>query len=442
MHKHILLALGISGVLLGCSSESHPPQEKVQMSKEVSPAAVAQPPKFIYLQNQGFSVSKGSPTDIIFYGDHYYNHNDGHWYRSSDYRGPWILIHDNELPSKIRKHRWEDIKRYRDIESSNSESRNDQYQRDDDERRRIHDQQSEAADNRDQEQFREGSRLSIAIDAPPNFIYLRGQGFSVSEEGPYDIVYNGDSYYLNHNAHWYRSSDSRGPWILIKDNELPAKIRKHRWEDIRRDRDIESRKSDSHSNQYQREDDNKRRIHDQRNDTNASAIKGQRNEAVDNNKNTSQQNKPIENRKNPIDLNKGIESGKNQGHENKPIENRKNPIDLTKGIESGKNQGHENKPIENRKNPIDLTKGIESGKNQGHENKPIENRKNPIDLTKGIESGKNQVHENKPIENRKNPIDLNKGIDNGKNQVHENKPIENRKNTGQKNRADDNKKVD
>ena len=59
MHKNILLAIGISGVLIGCSGQNRPSEEKVQISKEACTAVVESPlPKFIYLQNQGLSESK------------------------------------------------------------------------------------------------------------------------------------------------------------------------------------------------------------------------------------------------------------------------------------------------------------------------------------------------------------------------------------------------
>ena len=72
-------------------------------------------PDFIFLQERGFYVSVGSPYDIIYYGNRYYLYRDGSWYLSPDYRGPWILVMDYDLPYRIRRHRV-DIWRYRDVE--------------------------------------------------------------------------------------------------------------------------------------------------------------------------------------------------------------------------------------------------------------------------------------------------------------------------------------
>jgi hypothetical protein len=109
-----------------------------------------------------------------------------------------------------------------------------------------------------------GSRVTFAINSEPSFVYLRTQGFSISIGSPYDIVYYGSQYYLNYNGRWYRSYSYRGPWVLVGYSRVPLRIRRHRFEDIRRYRDIEYRKTDSRNNRYQRNDDNRRRLLEQR----------------------------------------------------------------------------------------------------------------------------------------------------------------------------------
>ena len=89
-------------------------------------------PNFIYLPERGFYVSAGGPHDVIYYGNRYYLFRHGDWYVSWDFRGPWELIMDYELPYRLRRHS-RDIWRYRDEE----------YRRHDrgywDERRRLDD---------------------------------------------------------------------------------------------------------------------------------------------------------------------------------------------------------------------------------------------------------------------------------------------------------------
>ena len=152
-----------------------------------------------------------------------------------------------------------------------------------------------------------GSGPSFMINSPPSFIYLRTQGFSVSVGSPYDIVYYGNRYYIFHNGHWYRSYYYRGPWVLIQNNGLPYQIRRYKWDDIRRYRDIEYRRPDSRNNQYQRNDDNNRRMLDQRSDASNRKIQGHQNQqhnAPEQRQNQGQPNKGDETRKGPDQSNK------------------------------------------------------------------------------------------------------------------------------------------
>ncbi|TLU51512.1 MAG: hypothetical protein FDX12_05790, partial [Chlorobium sp.] len=122
MKKNIWLVAGIAGMLLGLSSNDSQAEFRIRLGDihidagERPAFVIDTRPNFIYLEDQGFSVSIDSPYDIIYYGDLYYLYRDGNWYRSSEYRGPWIIIQEYDLPYQIRRHRWEDINRYRDNE--------------------------------------------------------------------------------------------------------------------------------------------------------------------------------------------------------------------------------------------------------------------------------------------------------------------------------------
>ncbi|NTV98808.1 MAG: BcpO-related WXXGXW repeat protein, partial [Chlorobiaceae bacterium] len=84
----------------------------------------------------------------------------------------------------------------------------------------------------------------IVIDNRPDFIYLSKPGFYVSFNGPYDIVFYANRYYLFRDGVWYRASHYRGPWVVVRHDILPGKIRHYRWEDLRRYRDHEYRRHD------------------------------------------------------------------------------------------------------------------------------------------------------------------------------------------------------
>jgi hypothetical protein len=131
MKKNIWLAAGIAGMLLGQPPVDAQAEVNVQISSGNRPAFVMERrPNFIDLRDLGFSVSIGSPYDIIFYGNRYYLYQNNRWYRSSSYRGPWIVIRNNRIPVQIRRHRWDDIRRYRDVEYGRRDNRFDWYYRD------------------------------------------------------------------------------------------------------------------------------------------------------------------------------------------------------------------------------------------------------------------------------------------------------------------------
>ena len=78
------------------------------------------PPDFIVLPGYGFSVTVGTPYDIIYYDNLYYTYNSNYWYSSPAYRGPWVVIHENDLPDIIRRHSIDDIRKARDVDSPNN----------------------------------------------------------------------------------------------------------------------------------------------------------------------------------------------------------------------------------------------------------------------------------------------------------------------------------
>lgn len=153
MKKNIWLAAGIAGMLLGSPPADAQAEVNVRISTGNRPSFVIdRRPRFMELKNQGFSISVGSPYDIVFYGNRYYLYQNSRWYRSSSYRGPWTVIRNNNLPSQIRKHRWDDIRGYRDVEYSRRDRRFDWYYGDRDNRQNdgYNRDQDNRENNRDQ----------------------------------------------------------------------------------------------------------------------------------------------------------------------------------------------------------------------------------------------------------------------------------------------------
>ena len=122
MKKTIWMAAGLAGLFLGNPLSDAQAEIGIHVGgihvgvRDRPEFVIDTRPSFVYLPEQGFSVSVGSPYDIVYYGDLYYLYRDGSWYRSSHYRGPWVYVRDFNIPRSIRRHHWDDIRRYRDIE--------------------------------------------------------------------------------------------------------------------------------------------------------------------------------------------------------------------------------------------------------------------------------------------------------------------------------------
>ncbi len=139
MKKSIWLAAGVAGMLLGNPATDAQGAVSVQIQARDGHSFVLESrPSFIMLPEQGFSVAVGSPYDIVFYDNRYYINQNGSWYRSSSYRGPWSFIKTKHLPSRIRRHRLDEIRSFRDTEYRRHDQRNNlEQQRSDENNRRT-----------------------------------------------------------------------------------------------------------------------------------------------------------------------------------------------------------------------------------------------------------------------------------------------------------------
>lgn len=79
----------------------------------VLPAA---PPQFVYVPELGYYVAVGLAYDMIYDGKAYYFFNNGYWYRTSYYGGPWIHVAPRFLPQILVKYNIRQMHRYRDLE--------------------------------------------------------------------------------------------------------------------------------------------------------------------------------------------------------------------------------------------------------------------------------------------------------------------------------------
>ena len=118
MKKYFLTAVGVAGILFANSPilaygeiNSH----LIALGNRPS-FYIDSPPTFIYVPELGYSVAVESPYDFIYYDNYYYLYDNGFWYNSSFYDGPWAVIIGERLPPLLRGYRISDIRRFRDIE--------------------------------------------------------------------------------------------------------------------------------------------------------------------------------------------------------------------------------------------------------------------------------------------------------------------------------------
>ena len=106
------MAAGVAGMLIGVSPAVS--QAEINVGVGIgrhSSFVINTRPTFIYVPDLGFTVAVGSPYDYYYYDNFYYIYDDGYWYNSSYYNGPWIGIDIGRLPSMLRRHGIEDIRR-------------------------------------------------------------------------------------------------------------------------------------------------------------------------------------------------------------------------------------------------------------------------------------------------------------------------------------------
>ena len=136
MKKNICLAAGIAGILLSTAPTGANAEGRLRYHGwGVGPywgwsnpywgwnggyLVIDTRPSFIVLPGYGFSVSVGTPYDMIYYDNLYYTYNNNYWYSSPAYLGPWVVIHENDLPDIIRNHSFDDIRKARDKQLPNN----------------------------------------------------------------------------------------------------------------------------------------------------------------------------------------------------------------------------------------------------------------------------------------------------------------------------------
>jgi hypothetical protein len=77
------------------------------------PIVLEAAPNMVYVEGLRAYVAVGIPQDLFYFGNSYYYHHNGIWYRSAYYRGPWVHTERSQIPSGLSGRRIEEIREYK-----------------------------------------------------------------------------------------------------------------------------------------------------------------------------------------------------------------------------------------------------------------------------------------------------------------------------------------
>ncbi len=123
--------------------------------------AFRETPEFIYSPSLNFYVGVNSPYDLFYHNNSYFIFDQGYWHRSPQLHGPWQIVEYHILPPGFRRHKIEQMRRYRDADfkASRRHSRDRRYTpaRDYREERHYRDE-SRSGYDRDRRNYRDDRR--------------------------------------------------------------------------------------------------------------------------------------------------------------------------------------------------------------------------------------------------------------------------------------------
>ncbi len=136
-----------------------PPPQQAQPPAPIyvapQPAQVvlpATPPQFVYVPELGYYVAMGLPYDMIYDGRAYYFHNNGYWYQTPYYGGPWMHVERRLLPPTLVRFNVREVHRYRDVEFRRYERERGHY------RGRLHRPEVRGRERREEHHEERGGR--------------------------------------------------------------------------------------------------------------------------------------------------------------------------------------------------------------------------------------------------------------------------------------------
>jgi len=111
----------LGGLLLGTLAAVSPASARTNVGLSILIGNAPPPPRVVYVREPEWVYvpeervyvidNEDLPYDTFRYGSYVYIYNDGYWYRSRSYRGPFVAIHREYVPRQIfyvseNRYRW------------------------------------------------------------------------------------------------------------------------------------------------------------------------------------------------------------------------------------------------------------------------------------------------------------------------------------------------
>lgn len=77
------------------------------------PIVLQTAPNMVYVEGLRAYVAVGIPQDLFYDANSYYYHHNGIWYRSANYRGPWVQSERRQISPELSGHRIGEIREYK-----------------------------------------------------------------------------------------------------------------------------------------------------------------------------------------------------------------------------------------------------------------------------------------------------------------------------------------
>jgi hypothetical protein len=138
--------------------------------------------------------------DMFRYGSYYYVYNNNRWYRSTQWRGRFILVDDRSIPSEFRRVP----------------------------RNHWHSYPSAWEGPNDQGPGGTSAYLQVNFGTTPRWAGVQGtrvEEIPMAQRPGYDVFRYGGSYYAYNNNRWYSSSRETGNFAAIDDRSVPSDLR-------------------------------------------------------------------------------------------------------------------------------------------------------------------------------------------------------------------------